>query len=173
MIQWLQSKLVLIVAGLILISSITTMFYIQTRSFEREELMDHCSKISRVIEEVDNLDADIVRQKISFDEDFDGFYVTPEVGGETYTVKIYQDFVKLETESKSVTSDLEADIHLWELEDLNNSGHLGDDEKNWRDSQAEPLEIEAGDKDILLRKVELDCDGSNRSHIFVSEVDIS
>ncbi|MFP4001649.1 MAG: hypothetical protein ACLFU5_07080 [Thermoplasmata archaeon] len=89
MIQWLQSKMALIIVGLVLISSLTTIFYLQTNSLEKEELKDRCREISRVIEEVDDIEADIFRQNISFDEDSKGFYVNPEVGGETYTIEIH------------------------------------------------------------------------------------
>lgn len=172
MIQWLQSKLALIVVGLVLISSITTMFYLQRRSLEREELMDRCREISRLIEEVDNIDADIMRQKISFDEDSQSFYVNPEVGGERYTIEIYEDLVMLETESESVTTALNAEVHLWAPEELNETGSLSREEEGWRDSRAEPLEIDAGEQDILLRKLQLDCEGTTRSHVFISEVGI-
>ncbi len=171
MLQWLQSKIALIVAGLILISSLSTIFYIQVSSMERDELKERCRKISGVIEHIDNIDADLVRKRISFEEDSKGIFVDPEIKSGSYMVEISEDFVELKSESDSVRSDLTADIHLWEPEELNRTGDVDVDDLNKRDSLTEPLIFEAGEGDILIRKLRLSHDRSYRSHIFISRVD--
>ncbi|MFP4141723.1 MAG: hypothetical protein ACLFSM_06180 [Thermoplasmata archaeon] len=171
MIQWLQSKMALIIVGLVLISSLTTIFYLQTNSLEKEELKDRCREISRVIEEVDDIEADIFRQNISFDEDSKGFYVNPEVGGETYTIEIHEDLLVLKVEGRSVTRPLDAEIHLWDPSEMNETSALCVEEENWRDSQTNSLKIESSGEGIQLRKLQLRRGESLQSHVFVSEVD--
>jgi len=170
MIQWLQSKLVLIVAVAILISSVVGVFHHQLESMEKEELKNRCGKIARVIEKMEKADADEMRQRITFDEGSKGIYLSPEVRGDSYSIKIQTDLVRLEKDGMSVVEGLQANVHVWGPGEMNDTGELNEDEKRWRDSQASQLEIRSGEKDIELRKVELREGDAARTHIFVSEV---
>lgn len=171
--QWLQSKVVMIVAGLILVSSITGVFYWQIDSIKEEELEQRCEKIARVIDRTSDINAEVVRQKITFDEESQGIYISPEVGGDPYSIKIYPDLVMLESDVGTATNPLEVEVHLWGPEDLNRTGTLETSEQRWRDSRTEPLEITTGEEDILLRKLSLSYQGNTSSHVFVSGVDSS
>lgn len=171
MIQWLQSKLVLLMAGVILISSVTTVFHHQLESMEKEELKNRCGKISRVIDKMEKADVDEMSQRITFDESSEGIFLSPEVRGESYIIKIQTDYVRIEKDGLSVVEGLQGNVHVWELGELNDTGELDEDEKRWKDSQASQLEIRSGENDIELHKVELREGDVARTHIFVSEVD--
>ncbi len=171
MIQWLQSKLVLIMAGVVLISSVTAVFNYQLESMEREELENRCEKISRVIDKMDRADVDEMRQKITFDENSEGIYLPPQVRDESYTIKIQTDFVRIVKDDESVVEALQGNVHLWSPSELNNTGELNEDERRWRDSQNSSLEIRSGNGEIELLKIELQNSEINRPHIFISEVD--
>ncbi len=171
MIQWLQSKLVLILAGIILISSVTAVFHYQLDSMEREELENRSRKISRVIQTMEKTEVDEMRQTITFDETSEGIYLSPQIRGDLYTIEIRTDFVRIERDSESIVEGIQANIHLWDPSEMNNSGELDEGESRWRDSQTPPLKIRAGQREIELLKLELRVDDSTRSHIFISKGD--
>ncbi len=173
MIQWLQSKLVLVVVGTILISSVTAVFHYQLESMEREELENRCRKISRVIEEMDRADFEEMKQSITFDEGSQGIYLSPHIRGDPYTIEIRTDFVRIVKDGESVVEGLEANVHTWDPREMNNTGELGEDEKSWRDSKSSPLVVRSGSEEIELWKIELQDGDSTRSHIFVFEEAIS
>jgi len=171
MIQWLQSKLVLMVAGIILISSVTAVFHYQLESMEREELEDRCRKITRVIDKMDKTNVDEMRQRITFEETSEGIYLSPQVRGGPYNIEIRTDFVRLEKDDESVIEGLTANVHFWNPEDMNNTGELDEDEKRWRDSLSPSLKTRSGDYDIDLLKLELRDGDFIESHIFIFEVE--
>jgi len=157
-------------AGVILISSVTAVFHHQLESMEKEELKNRCRKISRVINKMEKTDVDEMSQRITFDEGSKGIYLSPEVRGESYSIKIQTDLVRVEKDGMSVVEGLQANVHVWGPEEMNDTGELNEDERRWRDSRASQLEIHSGEKDIELRKVELREGDAARTHIFVSEV---
>ncbi len=171
MIQWLQSKLVLMVAGIILISSVTAVFHYQLESMEREELEDRCRKITRVIDKMDKTNVDEMRQRIVFEEGSEGIYLSPQIRGDPYNIEIQTDFVRVEKDGDSVIERLKANVHLWSPCELNTTGELKEDEKRWRDFQTPMLEIRSGTGGIELLKIELRVGDVTQPHIFVSEVE--
>ncbi len=171
MIQWLQSKLVLILAGIILISSVTAVFHYQLKSMEREEMENLCGKISRVIHKMDRVDVEELRQRITFDKGSEGTYLSPRIRGETYTIEIRTDFVKIEKDGETAIEGFNANVHMWDPGEMNDSRELNQEEKIWRDTQNPSLEIHSGKSEIELRRIELFNGEVTRSHIFVSEVE--
>jgi len=171
MIQWLQSKVVLILAGIILISSVTAVFHYQLESMEREELENLCGKISGVIHKMKRVDVEEMRQRITFEEDSRGIYLSPQIRGDPYTIEIRTDFVRIEKDGETAIERLQANVHLWGPGEMNDTGELNQEEKSWRDSQNPSLEISSGENEIELRKVELFNGEVTRSHIFISEVE--
>ena len=173
MIQWLQSKLVLILAGMILVSSVTAVFHYQLESMEREELENLCGKISRVIQKMDRADVEEMRQRITFEQGSEGIYLSPLIRGDPYTIEIRTEFVKIEKDGETAIESLQANVHLWGPGEMNDTHELNEEEKNWRDSQTPSLEIHSEKSEIELRRIELSNGDVTQPHIFISEVEIA
>ncbi len=171
MIQWLQSKIVMIVVGIILISSMISVFHYRMEEIEEEERYNRCKKISQVIADVSTSDADEMRQRITFDKDSEGIYFSPTIRDESYTIEIWTDLVRVKSEEGISSEKLRENVHLWNPETLNNTGMLGEEEKQWRDKKNPYLEVEAGSSDLEVTMLRLDDGTETESHVFISEVE--
>ncbi|MFP3871948.1 MAG: hypothetical protein ACOCTR_01630 [Candidatus Natronoplasma sp.] len=167
-LQWLQSKIVLIAVVIILVSSVTGFFYHQMDQFEQEELENRARKLSQIITDMENTDADEMVQRITFHEDNEGIYLPPEVGGDPYTVQITKGYVRLKQDGRDTVEGLGADVHLWGPGGMNESGTLGKDEMEWRDEMNPELELEAGERDLRLIMLRLNDGARYENHIFIT-----
>ncbi len=165
--------MVLMAAGIILISSLSAAFYYQMDSIEDAEIENRAGKIAGVINELDVSSQDRVRQILTFDDQSSGIYLPPKIRDEPYTIEITTGYVRVKKGDKSSLKDLRADVHLWNPEDLNETGVLEESEEGWRDSRTESMKIQAGECDIELMMLNLEDDRTSENHVFVQEVDTS
>ena len=169
MIQWLQSKIVMIVVGMILISYIIGVFHYRLDSMEEEERLNRCKKISQVITDMYNSDVDEMQQRITFDEYSKGVYLSPTIQDESYTIEIWTNLVRVRNQGGTSSRSLRKRVHLWSPNEMNNTGSLREEERVWRDRGEPYLELGAGSSDIKLTMLMLDDGTDTRPHIFISE----
>lgn len=163
--------MVLMAAGIILISSLSAAFYYQMDSMEEDEIENR--KIAKTVSQLDESDGQKIRQRLTFDDESEGIYISPKIRGSSYTIEITTGYVEVKKDGETSWKKLHADVHLWNPEDLNETGRLGEDEENWRDSRAEPVKIESGETDLKLVMLNLENDQISENHVFIQEVDVS
>lgn len=171
MLQWLQSKIVMLIVGIILISSITSLFYYQMDQIEKEERYNRCRKISQVIGDMHTLDVDEMRQRITFHENAEGIYLPSTIRDKSYTIEIWTDLVRVKSDGGISSKRTPESVHIWSPHLMNNTGVLREEERRWRDRKEPYLELEAGSSDLEIKLLRLDDGSETRPHLFISEVD--
>ncbi len=170
MIQWLQSKIVLIAVVVIMISSVTTFFYYQIGELEEQELEGRGRKLSRIITDMQNSGVDEMSQRVTFHEENDGIYLSPEVNGDPYDMEITTGYLRLKQDGTEKIIPLNTNIHLWEPGMMNHTGYLSPEEMEWRDGRESSLELRAGDVGLKLISLRLYDGSAHENHIFIREV---
>ncbi|MBS3816959.1 MAG: hypothetical protein KGY76_05290 [Candidatus Thermoplasmatota archaeon] len=171
MLQWLQSKMVLLTAGIILISSIIGVFYYRMDQMEDEERSNRCKMISRIIADMYSSNSDEMSQRITFEKGPEGIYLSPTVRGKPYDIEIWTDRVKVKQDGDTSTERFPTKVHLWPYRSINRTGHLDLAEERWRDERTPPLSLRAGGQDLRLTMFDLQNTTSSKSHIFISGVE--
>lgn len=169
--QWLQSKIVMLVVGVILISSIVGVFQYRLDQMEEEERYNRCRKISQVVGEMYNSDVDEMRQRLTFDEDSKGVYLSPTIRDKGYVIEIWIDLVRVKNEGGVSSKRLQESVHLWSPRQRNDTDVLKERERQWRDRKEPYLELEAGSNDLEMTMLRLHDGSRTRLHLFVSEVE--
>ncbi|GEM_PF-1452841 len=170
LLQWLQSKIVLMAVAIILISSVTTFFYYQMGELQQEELETRARKLSRIITDMYGSDVDEMSQRVTFSQRDEGIYLDPQVSGDSYTIEINSDFLILRQDGMDAIEMFGPKVHLWEPCELNHTGRLPSSEREWRDETSPNIEMRAGENDLRLTMLNLYDGERYENHIFVTEV---
>lgn len=170
-LQWLQSKIVIITVTLILISSITSFYLYQIDELKEKELENHCEKITHILRDIRRSETDEMAQSITFDENGEGIFVSPRVGDEYYDIEITEEYIRLKQDEREAIERLEGNIHLWHPNNLNTTGFLGQEEREWRDSRRSSIEFSSNESDLKMIMLRLNDGESYNNHIFITEED--
>ncbi len=121
MIDFIYSKLALIVAALIIASTLIGAFAWQRRETEEVSLQSISENISRLVNEVSSGDNE-VKRLVTFDEEkrAEATYFPARVGGETYDMRISINNIILDQDDKSVSSSFSYPVHVWNPGDMEN-----------------------------------------------------
>ncbi len=168
-LQWLQSKIVIIAVILILISSITSFYLYQIDEFKEQELENHCGKITQILRDIRKSESDEMFQRITFDENGEGIFVPPRVGDNHYVVEITNEYIKLRQEERVAMERLSGRIHLWDPSNLNNTGFLEQEEREWRDGRSSSIEFASNESALDVVMLRLNDGESYNNHIFLKE----
>ncbi|MEF8873658.1 MAG: hypothetical protein V5A88_03180 [Candidatus Thermoplasmatota archaeon] len=170
LLQWLQSKIVLIAVAIILVSSVTTFFYYQIGELEEEELETRGEKFAQIITDMQDSDVDEMSQTVTFDEEREGIYLDPMVGGDPYTIEIKTGLLILKQDGMDSIESLGPNVHLWDPGRMNDTGRLPPNEGEWRDEMFSSIELQAGERDLKLIMLNLYNGETYENHIFITEV---
>ncbi len=171
MLQWLQSKMVLLIAAMILIASVTAVFYHQIREMEEEELEGRVEILTEVIEQISENEMGEGRQRVTFDRENEGLYLSPTVGDESYQIVIYQEYLMIKTEQRTERGRFRSRINPWNPEKLDSTRNISEVQQESNSSESTHLEIDPSRSDLQIVKLELYDGEEVGSHIFVYEVD--
>lgn len=121
MIDFIYSKVGLIVAALLITSVMLGVFAYQRRQIDTITLHTIGENLSSLVNEVCTIEGE-VKWLLTFDEQRrpDGTYFPPTVGGDPYTIRISPDMVFLEQDQKLASSRFSSTVHVWNPGDMRN-----------------------------------------------------
>jgi hypothetical protein len=111
-IDWLYSKIALMVAALVIFSGVAGFFALQKDRTALVELDGRAGAIARAVNDVCGVTGDI-KITVVFDPGESGFFIDPAVNGGAYSVTIYPDSVRLEHGGDIARRGFTGIVHLW------------------------------------------------------------
>ncbi len=174
MLLWFKSKLVMIVAGLILVSAIAGFFYFYVGNINTERMENNCQHVADVVNTVYTTDSYEAGQDIIFgeaDNPDEGSISLPEdISREPYELIFYRDMVAMEIEDETRAAEFGMEVHLWDPEKRERSDILPEEEVESMDEDYDGFSVSSDEDNIIhVRKLRI-CDGSEEvDRVFVFE----
>jgi len=156
MIDWLTSKLAMMVAAVILFASIAGLFAYQRSAAGISELQGEADAIARAVNGVSAVSGNTVLP-VTYDSSRDGFHIKPTVRGDSYALTLNPTFVLVGQKGDRVVSNFASAIHLWKpLKSRYNVTELSN-----ADSSHTALSFPSG-QDFKVERRMVDVGGENR-----------
>ena len=163
MLDFMMSKLAMLVAAVIILLAGIGLYEIQKNAIEDEELQNIGDKIAKTVNELNALNAD-TKVNLTFNRYKEGIYIKPTVGGEVYTIRITQNLLFLTQKGRSIASNFLSAVHVWKPDKCDyNMTELAD-----LDAENRDMEINSGeDIEIDLERKQIEVSGMLEYHTFV------
>ncbi|UCE74591.1 MAG: hypothetical protein JSV56_02515 [Methanomassiliicoccales archaeon] len=161
MFELLTSKLAMMIAVMIILSSILAIFTLQREDAKDMELRNTADKVSGAVDDLNSLLGE-TKVNVTFDSEKEGFYVDPVVLGKNYEITITRYEVVITQDGRKFISDFIVPIHLWRPD--SNTYNLTQIE----DSDAENMRLEfVSGEDFIMERALLDIEGEYEYKTFV------
>ncbi len=170
MLLWLKSKFAMIVAGIILISAVTTFFYFQMGQVDSQRMQSYSDHIANTVQNMYTSDSDTASQRITFDEE-GGIDLPKDIGGDTYDLVFTRNNVAVEIDGHRRGSEFGLDVHLWNPAQLGRIDRLSDEEAEEMDEEHDSiLRISStDDKVVNIQMLRMDNGTTEVNRVFVFE----
>ncbi len=112
MFDLLTSKLAMMIAAIVILTSVLGIFAYQREQAKDLELRNIADKISKAIDEYNTLLGES-KVNVTFHREEDGIYVKPKVDGKNYDILITKYKVIISQEARRFYSNFARPIHLW------------------------------------------------------------
>ncbi len=172
MLLWLKSKFAMIVAGIIIISAVTSFFYYQRDQIDSESMQTYCDKISNTVRNMHSSNVDSASHQIYIDEGEGGIELPTQIGGDTYELIFYPHTVAIEQDGHTRGKEFGLRVHLWNPAGLERIDRLYDDEAERMDEANSNIRVWSHEVEVIHIKMLRMCNGSeevNRVFIFEGE----
>ena len=148
MIELLTSKIAMMIAAVIILTSVLGIFSMQREDAKELELRNVADEILGVINNMNTITGE-TKETITFKEGEDGIFVKPNVDGKTYEITITRFEVIIRQDGKTFLRNFVEDIHVWFPEKIAyTSTELQDlDKEHWI------LKLASGEDFVILRKM--------------------
>jgi hypothetical protein len=133
MLEWVTSKVVVSIAALVVLASVSGFMYVQRESWKEDQLSQVSKKISGTINEVSSINAETILF-LGFDEG-DGIELPDEVGNRPYDIRIERDMVRCQQGELYASSYFLRSVHLFSPDDVdltNRSNIIDHDRDHYR-----------------------------------------
>jgi hypothetical protein len=159
----LTSKLAMMIAALIILTSVLGIYAYQREQAKDLELRNIADTISGAIDDFNALLGES-KVNVTFDRDGQGIYIQPKVDGKSYDILITKYKVIISQESRRFYSNYAGSIHLW----IPQSDSYNQTEIEDCDSEFKMLELVSGDTFQIERKLlEIDNEKEYGTFIYV------
>ena len=161
MLDWLSSKMAMMIAALIILSSTIGFFAWQNKNIQALELQNIADQIAGKINEMNGIEGNAY-VRVTFKDNINGMHLNTIVGGKTYTINITQNLVIASQHSTKVVGKIIEPIHVWKPDkDVYES-----DEMQENDANSRTQEFSSGTDFIIERKM-VTVSGLQEYHTFV------
>ena len=125
MLDWLSSKFVMMIAGVLILTSAITLIGVQKDGLEEFELKQIANKIADAVNSIGQTLAE-TKSSMEFEKKAGAQSLPLEVGGKGYTVNMSQSSVVVTQGSKGFSARFSVQAHYWNpnLEAVSNKSHL-------------------------------------------------
>lgn len=161
MFDLLTSKLAMMIAAIVVLTSVLGIYAYQREQAKDLELRNIADKISGAIDEYNTLSGESIVTVI-FDREEEGIYIQPKADGKKYDIVITKYKVIVSQETRRFYSNFVGSIHLW----IPQSNSYNQTEITECDSEFKTLQLVSGDNFIIERKL-LEISGESGYGTFV------
>ena len=161
MLEFVISKMAMMIAAIIILSSVLGIYTLQREQAKDLELRNIADKIADAIDDLNSLQGE-TKVNVTFERGKEGVYVKPSVKGKNYEIMIAQYKVMISQNHKRSISNLMGPTHSWEP--LSNSYTLTQIEEI--DGTNRTLELKSG-KDFKIERKLIEISGENEYRTFV------
>lgn len=163
MFDLLTSKLAMMIAAIVILTSVLGIYAYQREQAKDLELRNIADRISGAIDEYNTLLGES-KVNVTFEREEDGIYVQPKVNGENYDILITKYKVIISQEARRFYSNFAGSIHLW----IPQSDSYNQTEIEDCDSEFKMLELVSGDTFKIERKLlEIDSEREYGTFVYV------
>lgn len=122
MIDFIQSKMAILVAVLIITATMIGVFNWQKSNTENLSLNSVSNNITTLINEVSTTDGEI-KKLVTFNESkkYEADYFPSRIGGETYKIRLSRGGIILDQGKNSVSMDFSSSVHVWNPGNMKNA----------------------------------------------------
>ena len=161
MLDFVTSKIAMMIAAIVILTSVIGIYALQREQTKDLELWNIADKIAGAIDNINNLQGE-TKVNVTFDIGKEGIYIEPTVNGKNYEILISQYKVIITQEKRRSISNLVISMHLWApLSNAYNLTQIEDiDEVN------RTLEFVSGEDFKIERKL-VEISGENEYRTFV------
>jgi hypothetical protein len=148
----LTSKIAMMVAAIIILTTVLGIFTMQREDAKGLELKNIAEKISNSINSINSINGE-TQESLTFQKEEEGIFLEPEIDGKGYDIILTQNKVLIRQNDHVFIENFVTPIHVWDPEKTayNSTQILNKDKENTR------LEFTSGEDFVILRKmVELD-----------------
>jgi hypothetical protein len=163
-LELLTSKIAMMVAAIVILTSVLGIFSMQREDTKELELRNITDKITVTINNMNTIMGE-TKEIITFKEGEDGIFLKPKVDGKTYEITITRYEVIVRQDAKTFLRNFIEDIHLWVPEKTEyNSTQIQDINK-----ENMKLDFISGADFVIQRKL-IEIDGEKGYMTFVNLV---
>jgi DNA repair protein RadC len=147
MLDWLSSKIAMIIAATILIAAVSGYFLLQQRGLERVEVQEVADLIAARINDISSINGE-TEILMTFDEgkSYRGTLLQRTIAGISYEIEIRRDVVRVSAGDHVVSSRLHERIHVWNPSDIDSA--TSEDMAN-ADRNSSAIKFNAGNDFII------------------------
>ncbi len=161
MLEFITSKIAMMMAAIIILTSILAVFTLVREDADDLRLRNHAETISDAISNMNAINGE-TKEIITFQKGVDGIYLKPEIDGNEYEIKIYQNRVMVRNEDASFIEKFMGQVHLWEPEGT------AYDPNEIQDKDKENLQLSfISNEDIVIDRRLIEVEGENGYMTFV------
>lgn len=161
MLDWLSSKMAMMVAALLIISSIIGFFAWQNKNTQELELQNIADQIANKINELNAIEGS-TSIIVTFNDNIHGVHLNTVVDGEMYTINITQNLVIVSQHATLVVEKIIEPIHVWNPDkDVYKS-----DEMQENDTKSRSQKFSSG-TDFMIERKMVTVSGMREYHTFV------
>lgn len=161
MLEFLTSKIAMMMAAMIILISVMGIFTMIREDAEDLELRDVTDSISQSINDINSINGD-TKELLTFQKGKDGIYLRPEIGGKDYEIILTQKKVMVRQDEEVFIEEFITSIHLWEpVNNVYNMTEIQD-----MDAGNPQLNFMSGEDFVIERKL-INLQGENGYMTFV------
>lgn len=161
MLDFVTSKIAMMIAAIIILTSVIGFYALQREQAKDMELQNIADKIAEAIHDVNIIQGE-TKVNVTFNRENEGVYVKPLVNGKSYETMITQNKVIITQNGKRSISNFVVSVHLWvPIFNAYNQTQIEEiDEAN------KTLELQAGE-DFIIERKSIEVSGVNEYITFI------
>ena len=165
MIDLITSKLAMMVAAIIILTTVLGVYAVQREQGKELELMNIAETICGAIDDLNGVQGDTILN-ITFDRGSEGRFLEPLVGSKNYDILITSYEVVISQDGRHYEEDFMAPVHLWQPD----SNSLTSSEIEDADMEQDELSLTSGtDFTIERKRVVVDEEGRFLTFVYLTE----
>lgn len=163
MLDWLTSKLAMMIAALLLLASVLGFFAAQLDGIDAIKLQDVSKSIADSIDSVSSSSGSIVIN-VNYNTTGAGLHLPPTIRGEPYDIEITQDLVMVSLGGTNRVNEFFNSVHIWNPLDYT---QLNQTELDYYDALSRTTDEFMSGNDFVIEGRTIDVNGTLEYHTFV------
>ncbi len=161
MLDFVMSKIAMMIAAIVILTSVLGFFYFQREEAKDLELENIAEKFTDAVNNINSLQGETV-VNVTFDEGKEGIYVRPNVNGNNYEILMSRSNIIITQEKRRASDNFITPVHLWEPENK----AYNQTQIEQKDDDNKKLEFVSG-QDFKIERKFLEISGENEYMTFV------